>query len=1197
VAGDVTPEEAAYLARRAEALRSTPGATEAPLRPGAIADAMQPERSILQVGEHPDAASVDVALGLRARPRDAADAAALARQSLDAAPSIPAAPHGEPALDELLAAREAPPAVAVAPRAKPPSLAEIFGDRQGSPGIAGNLPSAQESELQVARGIAESVGPRVSAIDNVEAPSPPAAEPSTLPSPILRNLLTHEELPLDTPRTGTKNAVTQSERIARGLPEVEDLARKSTGDTWHEARQVFEQDPEAPRLLAQRIIEKPRVLTPVENDLLLHDRMKMTLDHRETLAAESAALDAGDGEAAAMAKMRRTSIESAMDLNDTALKRAGGEWGAAGAARQKLIAEDYSPLYLRQRLTVAAREAGVPPPPGAAEQLDKISTQLAEAQQQLAGHESRVSEQEAQRNLAVARSETVRAQRAGVRQATRQQLDQEYEQLGALLDKKARARQSTTFMSGGLDPETVGIITKMARNRVQAGVNSLPDLVQGIHETIAPHIPGLEPSEVRDAISGYGAVRQQATRSEAEAALARIRQQGKLVSKIEALQEGEALPAGAARAKPDQVTLALREKLRQTQKDLGLAKSRPEADRLAAIEKRLQQRIADAERGIGNTRAAKVKDTPQIQALRQQLEQTLEEHGLAPEGGGRQTTDAQRLAALKTRLAKREVELADAIASGSIPKKVRRPLALDADALALQGRVNNLKRQADLIIRRQELAGRGPLEKGLDWTAGWGRFLKLTGTNTLVKISAAAAERALIFKPIEEVIGAGLSKLPVVRDVAARAPIEGGGSLNAIAKSYAGFFGKQARQESVAYLRGGVGPLESALGKPHLEGSVPAWMEYPGKVHAALKSPAKVAAYQYAMEKQAKHFLSLGQAERLTDPVGIAEMQARAWEYAERDIFMGDNAAVRGFRKAFELESERDPANVERALRQARAFAEQGNMYDAVQGFRNAKPRGDSAAARVGKTFANVMVPIVKVPTNYALEATDYLAGLPKGIGRLAYAVHKGLDRLPAEQAELIMRQLKKGTLGAAMISLGAAGVVEGGGYYQAGEHRAESDLKPGEVRVAGITIPHLFLHHPVVEALQVGASLRRAKSVPAGAWTATKGLAEQVPFVETPLQMSRDLWGRTPMKAVGEFTRGMTIPPDAQRLARVLDQKEERTPGEMFAEQLGLGGLGFGEHQVPEIQAVKRKSHGGFWEQLMQQEELGIPGLRDNVR
>jgi hypothetical protein len=112
------PEEVAYLARRAEALRSTPGASEVPLRPGAVADAMQPEQSILQVGEHPDDLSQAVALGLRARPQEAANAAELSRLSLDIHPetSVP----------------------------------------------------FQESGLQVSRGAPESFGPRVGAVENVE---------------------------------------------------------------------------------------------------------------------------------------------------------------------------------------------------------------------------------------------------------------------------------------------------------------------------------------------------------------------------------------------------------------------------------------------------------------------------------------------------------------------------------------------------------------------------------------------------------------------------------------------------------------------------------------------------------------------------------------------------------------------------------------------------------------------------------------------------------------------------------------------------------------------------------------------------------------------------------------------------------------------------------------------------------------------
>lgn len=1323
-AEDLTPEEAAYLAKRARGLNTIPGAVEPVATPEMVREALRPEAKILQVGEHADNAARDVAVGLRARPQDAADAAELARASLPlgeealSAPSrlVPQTPRWaaspedglarwpafakanagkliDPAdlpfaLEDLPLTRWESTPGAVNPargatnwslgdtemyrfKEPPANLEARLADRSTE---GGHLPRAatitpqrplvmigkseassimnNDAEAALRRGhdavikissenpfyadvithpvasltdrsspylrsLAEG-GPRDPARDfsgrfdrmlatdappsfpHESPPSPaeifgdpvdhsvnslaaeslyrnrPSVEGENLQSPpagsaapadappeqFFRNALTREELPADTPHTGTKNTVTEGERIARGLPEVEALARKSTGGVWAEARQTFAADPEAPRLLAARIAEKPRTLTTVENDLLLHDRMKMSLDHRDALSTEMAALDAGDQEAAAMAKMRRQSLEQAMDVNDTALKRAGTEWSAGGQARQKLISEDYSPLYLRQRLTVAAREAGTTPIPGAVEKLDQLSRQLADAQAQLASYEERLSQVHAEKAVAAAQRDVAVAERSGVRRAARETLDQEYEGLAAQLEVKARKNQSTVNMSGGLDPETVGIIGKMAKNRVQAGARGLGDVVDGIFQTIRPHIEGLEPREVRDAISGYGVVRQQATHSEAVAELAKIRQQARLVSKLDDLQETGSLPAPQARAKPAAEVAALQEKLRQVTRDLDANPLRTDAQRLAAMKTRLEKRITDAERGLAPRAArAPLPDTPETAALRKKLAQMMDEHGLAPD------PEAQRLAALKTRLTNRAAELEKHIAEGYIPKKVRRPAALDAQAIALQGKVNGLKRQADLIIRKQGLAGRTGAEKALDLTAGWGRFLKLTGVSTLQKISAAAAERSLVFRPLEEFLGAGISKVPLVRDFAREAPIEGGGSLKAVAKSYSGFFGKAAREELKAHLRGSEGPMALALGKPHLGGETPAWMSYPGHIHAGLKAPAKIAGYEYAMEKQAVHYLHLGQAEKLTDPVVIEEMKARAWEHANRDIFMGDNAAVNAFRRA------------------------------------SAHQEGDSLAARAGKTVANVLMPIVKVPTNYALEATDYLAGLPKAAGymagtiragkkalagesaSLAEVVHAGLQALPNGRADLILRQLKKGSLGAGLIALGATGVVRVGGYYDG--PRREGDLQPGQIEIAGHVVPHMILHYPALEALQVGGAIYRAKTLAGGLGTAAKGLAEGVPFVETPVSMARDLWGREPMKAVGQFERGMTIPPDAQRLARVLDQKRPTTPAEKLLQQLGW----------QDIEAKKRKTRGPLLHQLVGQEELGIPGLRDNVR
>lgn len=916
--------------------------------------------------------------------------------------------------------------------------------------------------------------------------------------------------------TGTKNEVTNAERAARGLPEVEALGRKSSGENWLAAKAAFEADPQAARDLASHVAGNPRPLTGMENDLLLHDRMKLTVDHLDALDAEAQALAAGDTEGVAMAKIRRTSLESAMQVNDAAAKRSGTAWHESGMARQKLIAEDYSPLRLTTRAKVAAAEGGRELPEAVRQQLVDTAQQLEAAQAKLAGYEERVSQMEAERAVKAVQRDVARAGRSGARRGDAAALDAEYSDLS----KRFAAISNTP--RAGLDPELAALVAKMARNRVQRGAKGLAEVVDAIYQDIRPHVEGLEPRDVRDAISGYGVTRTHPARSEAVLELARIKQEARTLSALEDAQ----------------------------------AAGRPAAE---------------------------------LDALQRKVDQIS--GGTALPGRG-PASDAERLVATKARLARREKELTQQLAEGYFPKNARRPLALDPDAVALQGQVEGLKRKAESIIRREELRNRSFPEKAMDMTAAWGRFLKLSGTATVQKIGAAAAQRALVFKPLEEFLGAGLSRMPILKEVAKEASIEGGGSVKALAKSYAGFFGKQARAEMAAGFKGQEeGAFSLAHGSVHPEKGVPAWMEYPGRVHAGLKAPAKIAAYEYAMEKQAQHFLSRGEAEMLRDPAAIATMKARAYEYAQRDIFMGDNA-----------------------------------LSDLISSGLRDRP-GQRTAAKVGKTVGKVLMPIQKVPTSYAIEATHYVAGLPKGAIRVGKAYRMGLKATKdqaerdiagivkaglekyaesrgtsvADEADRIMMNFRKGTLGAGLIALGATGVVEVGGYYRPGEHRGEGELHPGQVRIggvdSGIVLPHNLLHHPAIEALQVGGTIFRAKTLGEGITDSAWGLAEQVPFLEEPLSAARAaMYDRQGTRFLGSVARGMTIPPDAQRLARVMDQKEEPTAGEAIGQFLGFGGLeAFGLH-VPEIETVRRKPRGNFLERLRKEELLGIPGLRQRA-
>jgi hypothetical protein len=340
-------------------------------------------------------------------------------------------------------------------------------------------------------------------------------------------------------------------------------------------------------------------------------------------------------------------------------------------------------------------------------------------------------------------------------------------------------------------------------------------------------------------------------------------------------------------------------------------------------------------------------------------------------------------------------------------------------------------------------------------------------------------------------------------------------------------------------------------------------MEYPGHVHAALDDvPAKYAAMEYAVTKQRKFQEAMEAQGRqvlkeggdLTDPETQLDALARAYEYASRQVFMQENRFVQWFRKV----TERKP--------------------------------DDSAASKLARGFAETLLPIVKVPTNWTWERMDYLAGLPRGSYRLYEAIKRGVDSVPYEEGDAIARQLKKGTFGLGLAWLGTAAADQIGGYWWEKRRFKEEEPKEGEIELFGVTIPRNLLDHPAVAQLHFFATVEKLRQryrddgLGRGLRAASKATIEEVPFAEVPFDVKdaleddygyRTFWGR--------YLRGMTLPPDVQRLARVLDQKGDHSGLEMLVQQLGL------KH----IDARKRPTDEIFPDEM----QLGVPGLRDDVR
>ncbi|MEO7044223.1 MAG: hypothetical protein ABI091_02875, partial [Ferruginibacter sp.] len=235
------------------------------------------------------------------------------------------------------------------------------------------------------------------------------------------------------------------------------------------------------------------------------------------------------------------------------------------------------------------------------------------------------------------------------------------------------------------------------------------------------------------------------------------------------------------------------------------------------------------------------------------------------------------------------------------------------------------------------------------------------------------------------------------------------------------------------------------------------------------------------------------------------------------------------------------------------------------------------ASGKLTAAMTRVLLPIVKVPTNFVWESSSYAVGAVKALPYVAKAMVKGVDSLTPDQADFVMRALKKQSLGLGILALGYFNPQAIGGYYTG--KRKEGDLKAGDVEVFGVHIPHLVLHAPLIEMLQIGATLRRThdaqedkgedvgKISEEGLIDAGKGLFGQVPFFNSAGTLGGAFKNAKSLEGfAGEMAKSLIVPPTVQQIAASKDTDEQGNP-------------------------ISRKPQN-----FIQHIEEGIPGLRQDV-
>jgi hypothetical protein len=480
----------------------------------------------------------------------------------------------------------------------------------------------------------------------------------------------------------------------------------------------------------------------------------------------------------------------------------------------------------------------------------------------------------------------------------------------------------------------------------------------------------------------------------------------------------------------------------------------------------------------------------------------------------KQPSGNPKLQAAKTRLANRTEELKAKSAAGDFSKKVRTPLKLDPEAIKLKAAYEDAKLAFDRLEAKERLKNRGFLEKTQDTFVKWRRAFLLSSPSTLAKLTSAAFER-LAFTPIEEVVGGVYSKIPGISKVAARAPREGGLNVSAEARAITEGFTK-GMSDAYKTLTTGHSDIDSIYGKRDV---LPrSAIEFIGSIHGALKAPVKRAEFARSFEKRVAFAIKNGQD--VTDPLIQSKIAIAAFRDAQKSIFMQDNKVTAAWQAGLRILQSPNK--------------ETGKV---------------SGGAKAIASAAQTMLPIVKIPTNIVAETLQYAVGSVTGSVRLGVALAKGMENLKPEEADLIMRELKKGSLGSALLVYGYLNPQTFGGYYQMNDKAQKGHPKFGTVQIGGWNVPSMLVHNPLLETLQIGATVRHVadaklrkkdnetQGLSSGILAAALGLTDEVPFVNQVTQMAEVMNPYERGKYLDQFARDMIVPLGVQWVAQHFDK------------------------------------------------------------
>jgi hypothetical protein len=1026
-------------------------------------------------------------------------------------------------------------------------------------------------------------------------------------------------LPVD---TGIKKAVKTAEREARGLEEVESEVKRVV-PAFEEGKRLVDSEERDPRILAESIASGDRkgVLEDKEVAMLLYDAMRITKQVSDISdSLEEAILD-GDKVKECELRLQHAKLLEDLNTNDIAVKRGGTEWSAVGRMYQQIIKEDYSLAKTLQRARI---EYGDKLPREIEDKITELTRQLEDAQKKLKEYDEKAAVEAAKKEIQRIKSEPVIRQyiyKAKERQAeTKDEILAERERIISAFNKTL---SQLHFM---FDPTAVKYLAEWTRNLVKDGLNTVEDITDEIYRVTEANHPelGITKRDIRDAISGYGRTFE-LSREEIDVQLREIKRQARLISAYEdAVSKQVPLRSGMQRDPLSDKVREMGRQVRQAMREAGidsLSTRTPEEQwktSLDAVKTRLKNQIADLtkqletgkktpkkigieydeeanalkeERDSLSAALAEIEGKPQMSPEQKikmamaaveksiaEYDRRIKENDLTPQKKVSTTPVTPELKAMREKrdqlkeiykgmqdeakpkltpeqvytnhLEKRKTDLEEKLRTKNFAKKPRRTYNLDERGLRLKGDIEGLKRQINIQIKRIELENRPKFEKDLDLIVRARRAVIFTSSTIFLKLSAAATAR-FVLEPIRNIIiGGTLYHVPGLKTLMRESPTEGGGymtNIRAERARLARLINKNTWIDSWDMLTKGYNTL-SVLDKGE-QAQVRDWLDIPAHAHGAIKEPVKQGGYFAARVKYTQYCLENNLDP--TNPVIEQMINAASMFYAKRQIFMNDNIV--------------------------------NDLYKS--GLRMVERKG--IGGKVATTFVRVELPVTKVPSNIFLEVGDMAVGLPKGLSQTLYHMLKSgaWEKLNPDQKDNIARSLKNGLLGLAIFGIAfylfknGDKPVRAGGFYRQGAKRKITDPQPDELRIGDVNIPKPLLHNTALITFQAAWTLftvqeqyekeMKAGGTWAGTAAAVMGLGQTLPFLDEPARMAKAMKNQdTAAKMAAEQLRGLVLPPDVPRIAKMIDTdvagqpvaRKPETAGDVF--KMAIPGL---RQQVPE--------------------------------